>query len=140
MPLKDKIIFLVEDDAVSLSVIRMLLQKEGARVPFDHLGSRTIEQLLEILSTPAIKIDLILLDLKLPYGVSGYDLLKAIRATPGLVNIPVVAFTAADPETEIPKAKAAGFTGYITKPIDRSHFIQDLGLILDGRPVWRSVR
>ncbi len=140
MPLKDKIIFLVEDDAISLSVIRMLLQKEGARVPFDHLGSRTIEQLLEILSTPDIKVDLILLDLRLPYHVSGYDVLKAIRTTPGLMNVPVVAFTAADPDMEIPKARAAGFNGYIAKPIDRSHFIRDLELILDGKPVWRSTR
>ena len=140
MLLKDKIIFLVEDDAVSLSVIRMLLEREGAHVPFDHVGSRTINQLLDILNVPQLKIDLILLDLKLLHGISGYDVLKAIRALPGLVRTPVVAFTAADPDEEIPKARAAGFNGYLTKPIDRSHFIQDLGLILDGEPVWRSIR
>ncbi len=140
MLLKDKIIFLVEDDAVSLSVIRMLLEKEGARMPFDHVGSRTIDQLLDILSAHQLKIDLILLDLKLLHGISGYDVLKAIRALPSLIHTPVVAFTAADPEEEIPKARAAGFNGYITKPIDRSHFIQDLALLLDGKPVWRSIR
>ncbi len=140
MLLQDKTVFLVEDDAVSLAVIKMLLEKEGARVPFDHVGSRTIDQLLDILSAHQFKIDLILLDLKLLHGISGYDVLKAIRALPSLTCTPVIAFTAADPDEEIPKARAAGFTGYLTKPIDRSHFIQDLAVILDGKPIWRSVR
>ncbi|MGB8645998.1 MAG: response regulator [Anaerolineae bacterium] len=140
MTLIDKTIFIVEDDVVNLAAVRMLLQKEGAHVPFDPIGSRTTQNLLEILSKPGTQVDLILLDLKLFYGISGYEVLKAIRAKPNLAHIPVVAFTAADPEQEIPKAQAAGFNGYITKPIERDHFIQDLSQILEGKPVWRSVR
>ncbi len=140
MSLKDKTIFLVEDDAVNLAVIRGLLQKEGARVPFDFVGSRTIQQLLDILNNSNVRVDLVLLDLKLRYGISGYDVLTAIRTHPNLSNLRVVAFTAADPTEEISRAKAAGFDGYITKPIERHRFIQDLDYILAGVPVWRSVR
>ncbi len=140
MLLKDKVVFLVEDDPVSLAVIRGLLQKEGAQVPYDHVGARTIQQLLEMLTVSNSRVDLVLLDLKLLHGISGYEVLKAIREQPGLSQLRVVAFTAADPEEEIPKAKAAGFDGYLTKPIERHRFIQDLGLILEGEPVWRSVR
>ncbi len=140
MLLQDKVVFLVEDDPVNLAVIRTLLQKEGAQVPFDPVGARTIPQLLEMLTRSNSRVDLVLLDLKLLHGISGYEVLKAIRGQPSLSQLRVVAFTGADPEEEIPKAQAAGFDGYIAKPIARHRFIQDLGLILDGEPVWRSTR
>ncbi len=140
MLLKDKVVFLVEDDPVSLAVTRGLLQKEGAQVPFDPVGVRTIQQLLEMLTRSNSRVDLVLLDLKLLRGLSGYEVLRAIRGQPSLCQLRVVAFTGADPDEEIPKAQAAGFDGYIAKPIARQRFIEDLGLILDGEPVWRSTR
>ncbi len=138
MLLKDKVIFLVEDDVINIATMRTLLQKEGARVPFDHVGSRTIQELLDILTNPHVKVDLILMDLKLLYGISGYDVLSRIRGTPDLAHIPVIAFTAADPEEEVPRARAAGFDGYISKPIERKQFVHDLCSILDRQPVWRG--
>ncbi len=141
MQLQDKTIFLVEDDVANIAAIRTLLQKEGAHVPFDHVGSRTVQQLLDTLTTPTIQVDLILMDLKLLYGISGYEVLKHIRENPNLAHIPVVAFTGADPDEEIPRARAAGFNGYISKPItDRGRFVQDLCAILNGAPVWRNNR
>ncbi len=139
MLLQSKTIFLVEDDIVNLATFRTLLQKEGAYVPFDHVGSRTVQQLLDILTNPHFKVDVILMDLKLLYGISGYEVLKLVRAKPSLAHIPVVCFTAADPEQEIPRAQAAGFDGYISKPIvDRRQFVLDLCAVLNGQPVWRN--
>ncbi len=140
MRLQDKVVFLVEDDPVNLAVIRGLLQKEGAQVPFDPIGVRTIQQLLEMLTRSNSRVDLVLLDLKLLHGASGYEVLKAIRGEPSLSQLRVVAFTAADPDEEIPKAQAAGFDGYIAKPIARQRFIEDLCLILEGKSVWRTTR
>lgn len=137
MLLKDKTIFLVEDNPTNLAVIRMLLKKEGANVPFDPWGYRTVQGLLTALQNFPSGVDLILLDIKLPGATNGYEVLKAIRSMPGLQGIPVIAFTAADPDEEMPKAREAGFDGYISKPIDSAEFSKDLRLIIDGQPVWR---
>jgi signal transduction histidine kinase len=73
--------------------------------------------------------DLILLDLHLP-DASGYVLLDRLRANEETGAIPVVAVTAnAMPEDQI-RAREAGFTAYLTKPLDVGKFDSMLREIL----------
>lgn len=132
MILKDKHIFLLEDDVTNLAIIRVALQKHGASVRFDNWGNYTIDKLLQ---TP-LKIDLILLDIMLPGGKSGYSVYDQIKETVELKDIPVVAITASDSYTEAPKAKNKGFNGYISKPIDRNQLPKDLLTVIEGGEVW----
>ena len=46
--------------------------------------------------------------------------------------------TAQDADTEIPKCMAAGFDGFIGKPISRSRFPKQIRRILSGEPVWET--
>lgn len=132
MILDGKTIFLVEDDPVNLAVIRVSLQTQGAMVPYDHWGDSTLKKMLY----SANIIDLILLDLMLPGRISGYDIFDEIKKMPQFANTPIIAVTASDPDLEIPKAKAKGFNGYISKPIDRNQFPQDLLTVINGGEVW----
>ena len=131
--LQGKSIFVVEDDPTNLAVIRVVLQNAGANVPFDYWGDTTLSKMMGYTG----RLDLILLDIMLPHGRSGYDVFDAIRAEPRLEGIPIVAVTASDPDLEMPKVKAKGFSGYISKPIDRHQLPLDLQKILEGEPVWR---
>lgn len=88
------------------------------------------------LNTPPL--DLVLLELTLSGGLTGYDFLAGIRAHPLLCHIPVVALSALDPQVEIPKAQAAGFNGFIGRPIAFEEFADCLLDILNRRQVWIS--
>lgn len=131
MLLDNKRIFVIEDDSSNLAIIRTILLRQGASVPFDVWGKGTIEIIRN-----SMPIDVILLDLALPRGVSGYDVFDQIRATPELSEIPVVIVTAADPSTEMVKARSKGVNGFISKPIKYGTFAQSVASVLDGEAVW----
>jgi CheY-like chemotaxis protein len=133
MLLDGKRIFVIEDDSSNLAIIRTILLRQGASVPFDVWGTGTVESMRR-----SLPIDLVLLDLALPKGVSGYDVYDQIRATPDLANVPVVVVTAADPGIEMNKARAKGITGFISKPIKYGAFAQSVAAVLEGKPVWED--
>ncbi|WP_420641720.1 response regulator [Candidatus Leptofilum sp.] len=132
MSLKGKNIFLLEDDPINYSVILTILRQHGAIITHDHWGDTTLSRL----KNHPFPLDLILLDLMLPGQASGYDVYDAIREMPELDGVPVVAVSAADPDVEIPKAREKGFHGFISKPINRRHFPDQLIEILAGETYW----
>lgn len=130
--LQNKRIFYIEDDASNREVVMRLLKRAGAVVDFDRWG-------LAEIAIPKIKVfqpHLILLDLMLPSNVTGYEVFDALKSVSGLKNIPVVAVSASDSRSEIPKAKANGLRGFIPKPIDKDSFAQQLANVLDGMTIW----
>lgn len=129
MLLKNKRILLVEDDVLNLSIISGILRKHGAKVFQDPLGHRT-EMMI-----PYLKVDIILLDLKLDRtNIDGYDLFEYLRSKPSLKEIPIVLVTADD--GALTMAKLKGFDGFIGKPIDRSIFARQIASILEGKAIW----
>jgi CheY-like chemotaxis protein len=60
--------------------------------------------------------DLILLDLNLP-RMSGLEVLKAIKASPSLREIPVVVLTGSDASADVRESYALGANAYIVKPV-----------------------
>jgi CheY-like chemotaxis protein len=133
--LEGKRIFIVEDDIMNLGVFNTCLSRSGAITLQDVFGYGIIEHILE-----SLPIDLILLDIMLRQGISGYDVYDKIRKHPALMCIPVIAVTSLDPEIEIPKAQAKGFNGFISKPINIREFPQNLAKVLTGRAVWVDAR
>lgn len=132
MLLQGKRIFVFEDDAFNLAIITVPLKREGATVLFDRWGINAREVLMD-----ALPLDLIALDLMYPYGVTGYQIFDEIRSTPELASIPVVAVTAADPDTEMPIAREKGFSGFLAKPIP-TNFTQFIAALINGESVWEA--
>ncbi|MEM9773494.1 MAG: response regulator [Chloroflexota bacterium] len=130
--LKDKVIFMVEDDALNFAIIRTILRRAGATVPYDHWGDTTLTRMKEYSG----RLSMILLDLMLPGGVSGYDIFEAIKQHPEIADIPIVAVSAADADIEIPRAKELGFSGFISKPIIHDQLPDQLNSILQGKEIW----
>ena len=129
--LKNKRIFIVEDDVLNLAVFATSLRKSGANVFQEAWNTNTVDFLIRNLP-----IDLILLDIMLRNQVNGYDVFDNIRAHPKTAHIPIVGVSSLDPETEIPKAKAKGFDGFISKPIDVMAFPDQITRALAGEKVW----
>ena len=73
--------------------------------------------------------DLALLDLRLP-KIDGLEVLKEVKADPGLRPIPMVILTTSDAERDLAMAYEYHANSYVTKPVDFSQFNQllhDLG-------------
>jgi two-component system cell cycle response regulator DivK len=75
------------------------------------------------------------MDIRLPYE-DGYGALKKIRASDHLKSTPIVAVTAEASDEQITKARAAGFDGFLGKPLDPDRFPEQIRRILGGDPVW----
>jgi two-component system cell cycle response regulator DivK len=81
------------------------------------------------------RVDLILLDIQLPHE-DGYVVLQHIRQHPKLRATKVVAVTANVLPADEQQARAAGFDGFIGKPLDFDRFPQQVLTILGGGEVW----
>jgi two-component system cell cycle response regulator DivK len=80
---------------------------------------------------PAFQPDLILMDIQMP-GVDGIELTRRLKADPVTRHIPVVAFTAYAAKGDELPLKAAGFDGYIGKPIEVMTFAAEVKFWLEG--------
>src|SRR5258708_2149596 len=93
MSLKNRRIFIVEDNVGNLAVASIYLEQDGAKIKVERRGLKTAQAVLR-----SLPIDIILTDLMLPNSVSGFDIFDEIRRVPELAAIPVVAVSAADPD------------------------------------------
>ena len=123
-----KRILCVEDDAVSLKLVRDVLQANGYETEEVTSGE-------EALATAGrIKPDLIVMDIRLP-GIDGLEATRRLKSHPDTAGIPVLAVTAhATPEGEA-RILAAGFQAYLAKPLRFAEFISVVRSLLSGTHV-----
>ena len=118
-------ILVVEDNPLNLKLIRDVLEFHG----FDVITAQSGEEGVAVASTSSP--DLVLMDLQLP-GIDGHEALQRIRADPRCHNLPVVAVTAFAMKDDVERAEAAGFDGYISKPISVRALPRQLAKFLPG--------
>jgi len=131
MLLKDKIIFIVEDNTLNRVVYQMALSLHGARVEYERWGQDAVRRLQSLQ-----QVDLIILDLMLHKGISGYDIFEEIRSISKYDPIPIITVSAAEPAIALPKAQQMGFAGFIAKPIDDTLFPNQIARVIAGERVW----
>ena len=102
-----KKILLVEDDLDIQNIYGDLLRNKGYQVT----GATNGNQGLHIIKTE--KPDLVLLDIMLPGGINGFDILEQLKKDEDLKNIPVIILT--NLETEKKVANKIGVTDYLIK-------------------------
>jgi two-component system, cell cycle response regulator DivK len=119
-------IVVVEDQPDSLKLLTTLLTIKGHRV----IGLANGDTLADVMRTHQPTPDLVLLDIQLP-GRDGYALLEELKTLPGQ-TWKVVALTAHALPEDRTRASAAGFDGYITKPIDVRGFPAEVAKYLGG--------
>ncbi len=109
-------ILIVEDNTASLELMSYLLAASGHALERCRDGKSALEALQRRLP------DLVLCDIQLP-RLSGYEFARALRADPSLHGVPLLAVTALAMRGDREKALAAGFNGYIEKPIQPETFV-----------------
>ncbi len=123
----------VEDDAGGMAIIGVMMRYLGINVVINTTG----EGVLSMAHAMNPKPNIFFLDINLP-RTTGYEIIKQIRSDPDFAKAIIVAVTAQDADTEIPKCRAAGFNAYIGKPISRMRFPRQLRRILAGEEVWET--
>jgi two-component system cell cycle response regulator DivK len=117
-------ILLIEDNPVNRRLAQFLLQSQG----YEVWGAASAPEAFALLQTrrPA----LILMDLQLP-ELDGLAATRRLKADPATRDIPL---TAAAMHGDEAKARAAGCTGYITKPLDKTGFLATVAQVLAAHP------
>ncbi len=67
--------------------------------------------------------DLILLDLKMP-GIDGFEVLRQIKAAPGLRRIPVIVLTSSREDGDRALSYDSGANSYLVKPVSFAGFVE----------------
>ena len=120
----------VEDNVANFVLIARMLSYIGIETKWKTSGYEVVE-----FADSLPKVDLILMDLRLPYE-DGYEALKKLRASERWKDVPIVAVTAEASVEQMRKAKEAGFDGFIGKPLDPDRFPDQIRRILAGEEVW----
>lgn len=133
MTVKEKTtrVLLIEDNVDDEGLtIRALRQMEPApRVDIVRDGDQAVKWLYD--HALEGKVDLILLDLKLP-RYSGLDVLAELRAEGASRNIRVVVFSSSDEKEDVQTAMNLGANGFVKKPLDYEEFRKAVQSIVNG--------
>jgi CheY-like chemotaxis protein len=124
-------ILIIDDDVPSLALADYLLQSAGHATTTANDGEQAVRLAL---SQP---FDLIISDLHLP-GLTGYEIVARLRASPQWRPVPLVAVTASSMVGDRESVLAAGFDGYISKPIEPEKFVAAVEGFLGSSPPGRA--
>ena len=117
---QDNLVVLVDDDVAMHDLIKRTISKLNLTL----LGATNSEKGMELIRE--VKPKLILLDVLMP-GRDGWSLLKECKTDQELKDIPVIMISQLNQSN---LASSLGANDYLTKPIDRTHFINTLKRIM----------
>jgi two-component system cell cycle response regulator DivK len=123
-------VLVVEDNVANFVLIARLLGFMGIHCEWKTSGYEVVEY-----ASSLPRLDLVLMDIRLPYE-DGFGALKKIREATSLKKTLVVAVTAEASPEQMRKAREASFDGFIAKPIDPDRFPEQIRRILTGDQVW----
>ncbi len=109
-------VLVVEDNERNMKLFRDVLRASGFRTLEATTGERAVEVAL------AEAPDLVLMDIQLP-DIDGVEALRRLKADERFAPVPVVALTAQAMEGDRERFLAAGFDGYLSKPVDITEFV-----------------
>lgn len=105
------LIYLCDDQDDARKLARFTLQRGGHEVVDFAEGANLLEALAQAVPLP----DLLVLDVMMP-GISGFELVETLRATPDWADLPVLLLTALNGEEHMEKGIDLGANDYLTKP------------------------
>jgi two-component system cell cycle response regulator len=112
-------LLVVEDNRVNLDLMTYLLRAFGHDVAAVDNGHAALDALRRA------PVDLVVCDVQMP-GMDGLQLLREVRADPSTAALRFIAVTAAAMVGDRERLLAAGFDGYLAKPIDPQTFARQV--------------
>jgi len=116
-------ILIVEDNEANLELMNYLLEMAG------YIVLTATDGELGVAKARAERPDLILCDVQMP-KMDGYDVAKTLKADKLMKATPLIAVTALAMVGDRDRILAAGFDGYLPKPITPNTFVSEIEAFL----------
>src|SRR6266487_21043 len=121
-------VLVVDDHRDTCTGMKMMLERRGYEITVAHSAEQAVEK------THEQDFDLLISDIGLP-GRSGYDLMRELRDSKGLLGIALTGFGT---EHDVSRARAAGFSEHLTKPINFERLEEAIQNLLELEPTTGS--
>lgn len=118
-------VLIAEDNAVNRELLREILESRHYEVIEAADGQEALAKI------EASKPDLVLLDINMP-ALDGFAVIRRLRQHPQLHHLPVLAVTAYAMKDDREKVMAAGFDGYVAKPVNAALLIREIDQLAKG--------
>lgn len=116
-------VLVVDDQPENLQLMTYLLEASG------HETFAAVDGEDGVSAARRLRPAVVVMDLRMP-KLSGFEAAAVLKGDPDLREIPLVAVTAYAMVGDREKVIAAGFEGYITKPIDPTTFVRQVEAFL----------
>jgi CheY-like chemotaxis protein len=113
-------VLVVDDHVDTCTGMKMMLERRGYRVTVAHTADQAVEK------AGQEEFDLVISDIGLP-DRSGYELMQELGTTKGLRGIALSGFGM---ENDVSRARAAGFSEHLTKPINFDRLDEAIQMLL----------
>ena len=118
-------VVVVEDNERNMKLFREVLESSGYRTLEAETGERAVAL------TTEHRPDLVLMDIHLP-DIDGVEALRMLRANERTASVPVLALTAQAMEGDRERFLAAGFDGYLSKPVNIADLLDAVRRYCEG--------
>ena len=118
-------VVVVEDNELNMKLFREVLESSGYRMLEAGTGERAVAL------TTEHRPDLVLMDIHLP-DIDGVEALRRLRADERTASVPVLALTAQAMEGDRERFLAAGFDGYLSKPVNIADLLDAVRRYCEG--------
>ncbi len=118
-------VLIVDDNEMFIEMAKFVLSAAAYVVEASADAKQALSQI------PVFLPDLILMDVQMP-GMDGIELTRHLKAEPATKHIVIVAFTAYALKGDALMLQAAGFNGYIAKPVDVMTLAAEVRFWLEG--------
>lgn len=119
-------VLLVDDSREVLETLKLLLEMEDAHVIDFYEPHRALE------AAQTGQFDVVVSDVGMP-GMSGHDLMRALRELPHIKQIPAIALTGYGAESDIEKSRNSGFDRHLGKPVSYDALIETIEELRQAR-------
>lgn len=123
-------ILVVDDDAGHVELVRRNLRRAGVNNQLTAIstGRDALDYVFRKGAHSARESSnlLILLDINMPGGVDGVEVLRRIKADPERARTPVIMLTTTDDPREVERCYELGCNVYIVKPVDPGAFVESV--------------
>jgi CheY-like chemotaxis protein len=121
-------ILVVDDHQDTCLGMKMMLERRGYAITVAHTADQAMEK------ARAQEFDLLISDIGLP-DRSGYELMRELQA---IRNVRGIAISGFGMEHDVSKARAAGFSEHLTKPINFERLEEAINNLLELEPAEKS--
>jgi two-component system alkaline phosphatase synthesis response regulator PhoP len=125
-------VLVVEDNSHAAYLLRVLLERAGYTVSVSVDGHDAVARLKTM-----EPVDLVLLDLMLPY-VSGYQVLIEARSDPRWARVPVIVVTARTLEMDAVRALETGANDFVRKPFQPDELLARVRRAIELSRQWNA--